>query len=166
MNKFKIAIAALVMALVAALLVGLTQKSASAANCSTFDNSKSANRYAPYGTINADWRLYVWLTYRDCSNGFEARQYRMKIVPYNPGDCFKLRGWRVNPNLIGNYNPGTRKRGCDGDSEQEIVWNLYQERIPFGSDAHERCIGAKVTMDIRLADDKHFDMPSLCVPIS
>lgn len=135
-------------------------------NCSTFWNVKSRSMTVPVGTINAEWRLYVWVWWTDCTRGFEARQYRAKFVPANPGNCFRISEWRVNPNIIGDYNPGTRKIPCDGDSSRQATWNLWQTFVPHGSDKSKRCLGAKVTVGIIGARDQSFQAPSLCLPIS
>ena len=174
MRKFLVMFAVLAVIAAASLITGphaeadddLPPAPIQRANCSTFDNVKSDSKTVPVGTVNAEWRVYVWLWWRHCTNGLEARQYRVKFVPVNPGNCFRIDEWRVNPNIIGNYNPGTRILNCDGDDPKTATWDLHQEFVPNGSNASDRCLGAKVTVGIIGASDSSFQVPSLCVPLT
>ena len=181
MKRFTIGAVAVILIVAVAFVVGITgpdgggfvppaaaghQDGQARANCSTFDNVKSASKPVPVGTADANWRVYVWLWWRNCTNGLEARQYRVMFAPTDPGHCYRLNEWRVNPNIIGNYNPGTRYIDCDGNDDRQATWDLHQEFIPNGSDASKRCLGAQVTASITLANDQTFGLPSLCVPLT
>ena len=151
---------------IASLAVPVVLASPSHASCSSFWNVKSASKVVPYGTANAEWRVYVWLWWRHCDKGLIAEQYRVTFSPADKGNCFRINEWRVNPNIIGDYNPGTRNIDCDGQNDETATWNLHNTSVPNNSDASKRCLGAKVIVSVRFAKDPNFKLPSLCLPLT
>lgn len=91
-------------------------------------------------------------------------KYVVQISRAN-GDCGEVRSWRVNPNIIGNYNPGEQTRYCqDDDAVDVMTWNPEYGKTIYPSDpANEKCLGAHVTIDINNWPDQHYDLTSLCV---
>lgn len=124
---------------------------------------KGKGKKVPYGTVNAEWRVLVYLEYRPCDTGSYAERYVVNFIPVDKGRCFRIVEWKVNPNVIGNYNPGTKNLRCSGQIKITEIWDLKSTWVYKGLPENQKCLGGVVTVNVFGAKDPKFSLPSLCL---
>ena len=170
MKKKKILGAVVALFLVAFALVGLSAKSASAIRTVEAPAAKACvgkvkTKVAHYG----DWRFVADTHYRDCAGSSIFDKYVVSILRTNGVKCGDGPGtiteWRINPNVIGWYNPALKTVSCINDSRLNITWNPATGVVVNDSaPSNERCIAANVGVGKNNWPDDSFSIPSSCMP--
>lgn len=168
-KKMMAAVACLVT--VCAVLVGIgVTTPASAAGCGD-TYTKSSNLLLHdngnlLGGVHA-WRMDVRA--QDC-DGYDRVAGVIVHMEKENGRCSNgalthINNYDFNPNVLGNWNPGTRTIDCN--SGQQIYnigfvapdWIIIRSTMP----ENERCVGAKVQIDMGpVKSDYNGTTPSVC----
>lgn len=107
------------------------------------------------------FRATMW--YSSCTTHAYFHKYTMQISEMS-GVCGETRSWKVNPNVIGTYNPGEQQRYCQNDDPVDVMtWDPASIKIPYYAPDNEKCLGAIVTLDNPYNPDLQYSYPSLCV---
>lgn len=115
-----------------------------------------------------DWRFVADTHYRDCAGSSIFDKYVVSILRTDGVRCGDGAGtiteWRINPNVIGWYNPGNKTVACINDNRLNITWNPSSGVVISDSaPENERCIGAPVGVGKNNWPDDSFSIPSRCV---
>lgn len=158
----------------AALLtaVGPTQ-SASAAGCGDTYTKIGSNLQHDVGNLLGGvhtWRMEV--TAQDCDGydrvaGIVIRMQKENGRCSNNTPLLHVNNYDFNPNVLASWNPGTRTIDCNGGQTVYNIGWAYPGGtwlvIGSGMTEAERCIGAKVQVDIGpVKDDYNGTVPSVC----
>lgn len=113
-------------------------------------------------------RATLHVTKRDC-DGYDLVTGMYGTVTKNTGGCTSLSGtgwttdgYRLNPNVIGDYNGGDLFINCVGGTTSYIVfWNAY-EKLTASMPAAARCVGMHFKVVLVAHTDSDFDTDSIC----
>lgn len=115
-----------------------------------------------------DWRFVADVHYRNCVGSSIFDKYVVSILRTNGVTCGDGPGtiteWRVNPNVIGWYNPGNKDLACINGNRLNVTWKPSSGVVINDSaPENERCIGAPVGVGKNNWPDDSFSIPSRCV---
>lgn len=117
------------------------------------------------GATHAGW-YEVWgqLNYYACGTHANVDVYRVWIQN-NSGRCGWVDYWRVNPNIIGGWNPGEKSTNCNDDATDLLVWDagLNAVGIEPSDPSEDRCIGGNIEKDINNHPNDTYSVPTVCV---
>lgn len=120
------------------------------------------------GATHAGW-YEVWgqLNYYACGTHANVDIYRVWI-DNTQGRCGWVDFWRVNPNIIGGWNPGEKSTNCNDESTDLLVWDagLNAVGIEPSDPSNERCIGGSIEKDINNHPNDTYSVPTVCVTFS
>lgn len=112
------------------------------------------------------------LKYQDC-NGFDA-VHALRLRVHNGSNCgswirylgYSIYGYRLNPNVIGGWNPTTWSFRCDDDQAGDTytTYRVHTTYVFASMSRDLRCLETAVTVDQRLSrKDQHTTIPSICL---
>jgi hypothetical protein len=156
------------------LTVGIaTAAPASAASCSTFLGKSNAGYYN-YG--DGTWHIKADVGYQICSTTTgdayaKINQYFVTINRVSTG-CgggtvptfgHQINGWRVNPDVLGAWNPGTKE--LNSCSPGVITFSPGGAIVWANSPSNIRCISGTAAPKINAWPDGGFEatIPNICV---
>lgn len=114
--------------------------------------------------------VHVWqirAQAQDCDGYDIVSQYTIRLQKEN-GRCSNgalthVNNYDFNPNSLAYWNPGTRTIDCNSGQEIYTATFAGDLRINSNDPENERCIGAKVQVDIGpVKDDYNGTVPSIC----
>lgn len=145
----------------------LVTSSPAAAACGSYSWKKATWNWQ----VNSDddWTLTVGVLSAGCTSGRIVEAYTIQFDPKGSYACDHRDGgdidrWRANPNILGDWNPGTKEINCVDTETRTMTWYAPAgTKVYAGDPASERCIGSYVTAVVNNLPDITRDMPSLCI---
>jgi hypothetical protein len=110
-------------------------------------------------------RFTLHVDKQDC-DGYDLISGMWGTITKNNGNCTNAFGitddYRLNPNVIGNYNGGTQFLNCNGGQvNYATFWNPY-EKLTASMPENDRCVSMHVVVDLSMQGDPNLDTPTLC----
>lgn len=133
------------------------------------------------GQNNSFYDIDVAMKFRYCENNGDPHSarvygYRVTINRTSGPSCGHtptsnyIDDWRVNPNVLGTWNPGEKEKECE--ASLVFTWGIW-DNITLSSPtvtwvfpstpSNERCLGSHVTAVFGAYPDTTGDTPSLCL---
>lgn len=154
-------------------LLSISQTAAQAATCGDVQHRSSAVSTGNDNLLIAGRPITfkLHMDQKDCP-GYDLITEVWATIHKDGGNCKNIwattTAYRVNPNVIGDANPGEKSVDCVGDltggqTDYTIRWDVY-ETISSDMPESDRCLAMTGHVALRLQTDPgDFKTPSMCV---
>lgn len=149
----------------------MTAPSASAATCGDMRQKSATARVGQTSSTAGVWDATITVNFRTCVRNdgqTVARVYYFGVLNDAQSCGFLNEGIRVNPNVIGDWNPGPEDRTWPANNCDKYFWFNWNApgdwtTVFASAPANERCLGGSWTAYLDSSPDDTDPLNSVCV---